>query len=274
MSLSNHSARLIVSVLAIPLILAAIYFGKFFFLILILGISLISFKEFSTFVKNRRTFTSTLLGMLFILFFLLNIYFKILEDVFPLFAALVLLVSIVELFRNKESAINNIGATLLGALYFGLAGYSLIGIREYFPERLFYIQGGWIIIAVFISIWVCDSAAYYIGTAFGKHKLFPRVSPKKSWEGAIAGFLFAVIAFVIMKYIFLDFLSWGTIVAFGIITGIIGQIGDLFESLLKRTAGVKDSSNLIPGHGGIFDRFDSLFMTAPFIYVFLKYFAR
>jgi len=103
--------------------------------------------------------------------------------------------------------------------------------------------------------------------------LFPRISPKKSWEGAIAGFVFSVLIMIAAKFIVLEFLQWTTIIAFGIIVGIIGQIGDLVESMLKRDAGVKDSSALIPGHGGIFDRFDSLLYTAPVIFIYLKFIA-
>jgi phosphatidate cytidylyltransferase len=120
-------------------------------------------------------------------------------------------------------------------------------------------------------IWVCDSAAYYIGSAFGKHKLFPRVSPNKSWEGAIAGFIFAVVTAVAAKYLLLDYLRTDQAVILGIIVGIFGQLGDLFESLLKRDAGVKDSSNLIPGHGGVLDRFDSLLVVSPLVYLYLDF---
>jgi len=106
----------------------------------------------------------------------------------------------------------------------------------------------------------------------GKHKLFPRVSPQKSWEGAVFGFVFSILTMLLAKVIILDFLSWTSVVILGIIIGIIGQIGDLVESLFKRDAGVKDSSNLIPGHGGIFDRFDSLLYSAPVILLYLKNF--
>jgi phosphatidate cytidylyltransferase len=111
-----------------------------------------------------------------------------------------------------------------------------------------------------------------LGTAFGKHKLFPRVSPKKSWEGAISGFVFAILTMIAARAIILDFFSLWDVIIIGIIVGTIGQMGDLVESLMKRDAGVKDSSSIIPGHGGIFDRFDSLLLSAPFIYLYLFYF--
>ena len=107
---------------------------------------------------------------------------------------------------------------------------------------------------------------------FGKHKLMPRVSPSKSWEGAIAGFIFAIITMIIAKSILLEFLTLKDVIVLGIIIGFIGQLGDLVESLFKRDSGVKDSSGLIPGHGGMFDRFDSLLMSAPVIWLYLRYF--
>ena len=179
-----------------------------------------------------------------------------------------------ELFRNRGSAIINIGATLLGVFYIGIFSSSIIGIREFYSEGGRYYYGGYLIISVIITIWVCDSAAFYAGTAFGKHKLFPRVSPKKSWEGAIFGFIFSIISMIIIHEIFLSFIPLTEALIIGIIIGTIGQIGDLVESLYKRDAGVKDSSNIIPGHGGIFDRFDSLIFASPVILLILKYYGK
>ena len=122
------------------------------------------------------------------------------------------------------------------------------------------------------SIWACDTAAYFIGSAIGKHKLFPRVSPNKSWEGSIAGFIFAVAAFYVSKILMLDFINLTDAIILGVIVGTVGQLGDLIESLLKRDAEVKDSSSLIPGHGGVFDRFDSLLLTAPIVYIYMTLF--
>ncbi|RPI71948.1 MAG: phosphatidate cytidylyltransferase, partial [Ignavibacteriales bacterium] len=188
---------------------------------------------------------------------------------------IVFLITLIELFRDNGSAILNIGASLLGIFYIGLFSSALLAIREFYPNiGDIYFRGGYLIISIFASIWICDSAAYYGGTALGKHKLFPRVSPNKSWEGAIFGFVFAIIAMLLAKIIVLNFLSWGTAIAIGIIVGVFGQIGDLIESLFKRDAEVKDSSSIIPGHGGIFDRFDSLLYTAPLILIYLKYFGR
>jgi phosphatidate cytidylyltransferase len=274
MSMSNGITRLLVALLGIPLILAACYFGKIYFLIFCLGIALLSFYEFSQFVKNKGIKVNIWLGYAAIILLVSNRYAPFFDN-FNFLILFVVVISLIELFRNNGSAIYNLGGTLLGVLYLGLFASSLVGIREFYPavDGLYY-RGGYIIISVFISIWMCDSAAYYGGTALGKHKLFPRVSPKKSWEGAIFGFVFSIIAMVIARFLILDFLSWSSIIILGVIIGIIGQLGDLIESLFKRDAVVKDSSNIIPGHGGIFDRFDSLLYTAPVIFLYLMYINR
>jgi phosphatidate cytidylyltransferase len=182
---------------------------------------------------------------------------------------------LIELFRNNGSAIYNIGSTLFGIFYIGLFSASLVAIREFYPDiGTLYKHGGFLIISIFATIWVCDSAAYFGGLSLGKHKLFPRVSPKKSWEGAIFGFVFAMLTMAAAHYIVLGFLSLDEALTIGFIIGTVGQVGDLVESLIKRDAEVKDSSSLIPGHGGIFDRFDSLLFSAPIILLFLKYVGR
>ena len=273
MALGNTAQRVIVALITIPLIIALSYFGKIYFFFFAAGIGLISYYEFHLLAKNKGVFTHLTPGLIAILSILIGSYYHT-TSFYSLLIIIVLVVLLVELFRKKGSAIHNIGATLLGIMYLGLFTSALISIREiYSTSADLYNQGGYIIIAVLASIWVCDSAAFFFGVRFGKHKLFPRISPKKSWEGAIAGFVFSVLIMIAAKFIVLEFLQWTTIIAFGIIVGIIGQIGDLVESMLKRDAGVKDSSALIPGHGGIFDRFDSLLYTAPVIFIYLKFIA-
>ncbi len=201
----------------------------------------------------------------------------------------VAVMSLIELFRNKGSAFMNLSTTFFGILYISLFFGTFVGLREIFSSLdppvfrhfintlgvtdgdVIYRYGGYTVISIFAMIWICDSAAFHFGMAMGKHKLFPRVSPNKSWEGAIFGFLFAIGSALAAKYLVLDYLSVGSAIMIGIIVGIFGQLGDLIESLLKRDAGVKDSSNLIPGHGGAFDRFDSLLLVAPLVYVYIDF---
>jgi phosphatidate cytidylyltransferase len=270
--LNNTSIRIIVSVLAIPLILAACYFGRIYFFFFTLAVALISFYEFYQLVKNKGANVNFYLGVFAILFLMFNGYLH-LFDAYSFLLIVVVATALIELFRNNGSAIINIGTTLLGIFYVGLFSVSLLDIREFYPyvDDL-YLRGGFLVISILGTIWICDSAAYFAGLSFGKHKLFPRVSPKKSWEGAIFGFVFAILAMILAHFLVLDCLPFNEVIILGIIIGIVGQIGDLVESLLKRDAQVKDSSSLIPGHGGVLDRFDSLLFSAPVILLYLRYF--
>ncbi|MDH7605635.1 MAG: phosphatidate cytidylyltransferase [Melioribacter sp.] len=272
--MSNLSTRVIVALFAIPFIIILSIVGKVPFLIFVFFIGVVSFFEFSNILKRRRFFPNQLIGGLSVLAIILNSYIEFLEFEF-LFLILVALLLMIELFRNKDSAIANIGASLIGIFYIGLFSSSIVKIREFYSETLFnYDQGGYLIISILAAIWICDSAAYFIGSAFGKHKIFPRISPNKSWEGSLAGFVFSILTMIVAKFILLDLLTLGNAIVIGIIIGLFGQMGDFVESMIKRDANVKDSSSLIPGHGGIFDRFDSLIFSAPLIYIYLYYFAQ
>jgi phosphatidate cytidylyltransferase len=136
--------------------------------------------------------------------------------------------------------------------------------------------GGWWILFLLITIWVSDISAYYIGKNFGKHKITPNISPKKSLEGFIAGFIGGVLAAFIFYYILMPekyaLITGWQLVFISVDIVVAGMVGDLFESLLKRGAGVKDSGNIIPGHGGMLDRIDSVLFAAPLLYFYLKIF--
>lgn len=270
---SNTFKRIIVSILAIPVIIGATYLGRYYFLGLVLAIALVSFVEFSLMMKKKDINPNISLGIIAVLVLLLNQFKPFVSD-YTVYLLIIVLLSLTELFRNKGSAILNMGSTLLGIFYIVLLAGALINIREFYPPiGELYFRGGFLLISVLATIWICDSAAFFGGTALGKHKLFPRVSPNKSWEGAIFGLVFAILTMLFAKVLVLNFLDWTSVIVIGIIVGTIGQLGDLIESLFKRDAGVKDSSNLIPGHGGIFDRFDSLLFSAPVILLYLRYFS-
>lgn len=270
--MSNTSIRVLVSVIAIPILLLLAYIGSWYFTLLVLVISVLSFYEFVNIAKLKQATVNLLWGIIGIAAVLLNKYNKFVEDQFIIILFWFLILILIELFRNKGSALLNIGLTSLGFLFFSISGFSIIGIREIFITLgSEYTNGAFLIFSILGTIWICDSAAFFGGTKFGKHKLFPRVSPNKSWEGAVFGFLASIVSMILFRILFLEFISLQSAIIIGLIIGIIGQIGDLIESLFKRDAGLKDSSNLIPGHGGVFDRFDSLFFAAPFIYFYLKF---
>lgn len=267
--LNNLTSRILVALIGIPLIVALCLIGKIPFLIFVLFIGLVSFNEYSSMLKSKNSFPNKLVGFFVVAILIINEY-KLIIDYHLLFTLIIIVLLLLELFRNKSSAINNVGSTLLGIFYIGIFSASIINLRQFYADSTFtYIQGGFLILSILISIWLCDSAAYFIGSAYGLHKLMPRVSPKKSWEGAIAGFIFSVIGMVVSKSFMLEFLTLTNAIVIGIIVGVFGQIGDLIESLIKRDANVKDSSSIIPGHGGILDRFDSLIFSSPIVYLYL-----
>ncbi|MDD8018615.1 MAG: phosphatidate cytidylyltransferase [Bacteroidota bacterium] len=311
---SNLAPRVGVAAVAIPLILFVCYIGGVFFMLFVLAIGLLALHEFFQLAKAKGARPQIALAMIgltvmHLSFFHEQLQFFILPHfldsggialltklqlfITALFLFLVI-VLVVELFRNAGSIFLNAGFTIFGVMYVGIFLASLTGIRELFgmefPSQLAlqhfsvmsllsddsvrattYRWGGLTIISIIVSIWICDTAAYFGGLSMGRHKLFPRVSPNKSWEGAVWGFFGAVVTMVVMQKLFLPYLQFHQAVIIGIIIGVFGQIGDLVESLLKRDAGVKDSSTLIPGHGGVLDRFDSLIFVSPILYLYMDF---
>ena len=171
-----------------------------------------------------------------------------------------------ELFRKQNASRDRIGTWFTGFIYvaipFGLMnGLLITGNLEGFRVD--------ILIGLFIIIWSSDVFAYLVGSWIGKHKLFERISPKKSWEGSIGGLVFAMIAAYILSLIFhqLTLTEW---LIFAVIVVVTGALGDLIESMLKRQAGVKDSGTLLPGHGGVLDRFDAVLFATPFVFVYVN----
>ena len=265
------TTRIIVAVIGIPAIIFVSLFGKILFLVFAALLGLLGYYEFSRMARNRKYYSNKLIGLISVAAVISNAYFHYI-DLHVLVILIISALLIFELFRNRESAIANLGTTLVGIFYIGLFSASLVDLREFYKESAFtYGQGGYLIISILASIWICDSAAYFIGTAFGNNKILPRVSPNKSWEGSFAGFIFAIIVMLACKPIIADFLEWRDAIVIGLIIGTFGQAGDFIESLLKRDSHVKDSSSIIPGHGGVLDRFDSLLFTAPLVYLYLNF---
>lgn len=157
------------------------------------------------------------------------------------------------------------GQALLGLLYVGLLPAFLVRIRALPMGR----EG---LLLTYATVFFCDTAAYAVGRRFGRHALWRRVSPGKTWEGAIAGFVGAIGLALLGMACGARFLGVAGAIGFGALAGVLGQVGDLVESRLKREAGVKDSSALIPGHGGVLDRFDNLHFVAPVLYTYLTLF--
>lgn len=176
-----------------------------------------------------------------------------------------------ELLRPRGQGVGPMSVTLFGVLYVGWLSAHLLYLRE-LPADLgrAYGDGALFVFLAVVPTWACDTAAYGVGMAFGRRRLLPAVSPKKSVEGSLAGLAAAVAATAGARAWFAPFLTWGEALALGVAIGVFAQVGDLAESLLKRTSHAKNSGEVIPGHGGVLDRFDSLFFTAPLVFYYLK----
>jgi phosphatidate cytidylyltransferase len=187
------------------------------------------------------------------------------------FTVLIGAILLAELRRGAgKQAVANSAATFLGVLYIGWLGTHLLQLREL--PRAFgepYRMGTSFALLPFFLTWICDTAAYAVGRGMGRTKLMPSISPQKSVEGSVAGLVAAVGAAFGARAWFAPYLTVLDAVALGLLVGVFGQLGDLVESLLKRDVETKDSSRLIPGHGGVLDRFDSLLFTAPIVYYYL-----
>jgi phosphatidate cytidylyltransferase len=255
---------------AIPFILFAAAKGGLLFLLFIDGVITIGVLELFGLERAKGAQPNRVLGVLGALALSSAFFFGKSDAVVAVLIVIVVVLLTVELTRKDAgSAISNVGGTFLGVFYLGLSGGALLLIREG-AGRLSYSESGRVMMLLFMLLWAMDTVAYFVGRPFGRHKLFPRVSPKKSVEGAIGGLMGALLVAVIGAHTFTAFLPMAHHIALGAIVGIGGQVGDLTESLLKRDAGVKDSSTLLPGHGGILDRFDSLFFAGPLAYLYLK----
>ena len=175
-------------------------------------------------------------------------------------------------FLPHKDMLPSLGNSLIGQLYIAvplaLAIRLTLTINPIFPITHY---NGMLLLAIFIFIWVNDTGAYLVGSRWGKTPLAPSISPKKTVEGSIGGLLLALLSAVILRLLLFPELSWLSILLIAAVVAIFGTIGDLFESSLKRQAGVKDSGKLIPGHGGILDRIDSLLLAVPAVYLLLAF---
>jgi phosphatidate cytidylyltransferase len=163
-----------------------------------------------------------------------------------------------------DDALQSSAIAIMATLYVGMLGGSLIRLRNDFPNEI----GPKLVFFLLLVVWLGDAGAYYVGKQFGRHKLAPRISPKKTIEGGIGGLVVAIITAVVIHFTFFPQFPLVHAIIAGVVLSIAGVIGDLAESMWKRSAAVKDSGTLIPGHGGFLDRFDSIFYTAPILYVY------
>jgi len=257
--------RILTSLVTIPIVIACVYFGGVAFLILVLLLAMVSINEFYNMMQKKDFQPAYWVGHFFTAFFIIFAYYALNKNWEPAHSAIltvaVLATMVSTLFlKRPKHAIVDIAVTLLGMFYIGWFFSYFLFIRALTDK------GGYLLFLM-VTIWAFDVVAYFVGSKFGRHKLFPSVSPKKSIEGAVAGFIFCLIAAGVFGY-YAGFDLTHSIIL-GAIIGVVAQMSDLVESLIKRDAGVKDSSQLVPGHGGVLDRMDSFILAAPVVYYYL-----
>lgn len=270
MKLPNIVVRILAGAVFVGLLLAGMLINEYTFLIIFSVITVLSLYEFYGLVEKVAKVPViriwNILGGFFL--FMGSFYYCAFSTsiiAFVPYIAYLLLLFISELYFKRDNPIRSLAYSILGQVYivmpFALTNY-LVFAYELGSYRFVYI------LALLVFIWVNDSFAYLTGMAFGKHRLFERISPKKSWEGFLGGAAVSIASSLIFAHFFpnLSIPAW---LGFAAVTVVFGTWGDLFESLVKRTLGVKDSGNMIPGHGGILDRFDSTILAIPAVFVYL-----
>lgn len=265
---SNFLQRAITGVIFVAVLVGCILGGPISFTILFALISALTINEFGTIV-NRRENTrmnkpiSILAGLfLFLCFGYIGVVPGA-NEIFIPYLFLILYLFISELYKKQPNPLNNWAYAMMSQIYIALS-FALLNVLAYHSSAADSVSqyNPILPLSIFIFNWVNDTGAYCTGMLFGKHRLFERISPKKSWEGSIGGAVFSIIAAIVLAHFF-TFLSTGIWIGLGLTVVVFGTWGDLTESLMKRTLGIKDSGNILPGHGGMLDRFDSTLMAVP-----------
>lgn len=267
--LKNLVKRSLSGIIYVALIVACVILGGWWFNALLLLFTILGVVEFHSLVDksvSKKTSVVPLvtdllasvalvLGMSYSLAFL------------AIFILCLIVRLIAQLYIHEDAPLVRLAYSYMGVFYIALP----LGLLGFIMEMLGEDIAKALLLTMFVMIWLNDTGAFLVGSSMGRHKLFPSVSPKKSWEGAIGGVIFSIGAAFVVEYCFPDYFDSVTIVqlcVMGLIVGIISIWGDLVESMIKRTLHVKDSGNLIPGHGGILDRIDSLLLVAPAVAVY------
>jgi phosphatidate cytidylyltransferase len=278
--MSNLAQRLITGTIFVIVLVGCIIWNQWSMFVLLFAITLLGQNEFYTLAKKANVDPMRIGGVAIGLMLLTAFFYSGINNtaghiLFMLLIPAIFMLFIAELWRKKSNPMANIGWTLLGVIY---VAFPMALLARTFGPKVTSIDGSipsdWTIpynykglLTIFILIWVSDSMAYVCGRLVGKRKLWERISPKKTWEGFIGGLLFCVVTGSVLGYYWLSDRFMDAAIMWGIIALVIsvtGMFGDLVESMFKRSIDVKDSGTILPGHGGILDRFDALFIAAPF----------
>ena len=272
MTLPNVWVRIIVGVTLIPGILLLAWAGGGYLLGFVGLVVVIGLWEYYRIVAAKGLDPNRLLGMVGAISLCWDAWFYAGQAATGIITAAVILVAAIEIVRKRQSsALLNTSTTVFGMLYVGWLSSHLILLRT-LPARypgLTDQDGMGMLLIAFLIPWCCDTAAYFTGRYLGRHALIPRVSAGKTVEGAVGGLIGAVLGLLAVRPFFFGFVTPTDCLLLGCLGGVIAQIGDLAVSLIKRDAEIKDASHIIPGHGGVLDRFDSVLFSAPFVYYYM-----
>ncbi|MDR3048418.1 MAG: phosphatidate cytidylyltransferase [Elusimicrobiota bacterium] len=256
--------RILTALIGIPLIFMCVYFGAFPFFAMMFLVVFFCVQEYCLILKKYEPRSIISLIMAVVFFILLYFY-----DISVLNNAAIIAISMLFILFGAEiigakmkNCISRIAVSFIGAFFIPLSLSYMLFIRN-LPAGMEYI------FLIFLTVWILDTAAYAFGKMLGKHKLSV-VSPKKTIEGAIAGIVFGIISSIVIGVYIFEIFSVASAALFGFMLAVIGQFSDIAESLIKRDADIKDSGNIIPGHGGFLDRFDSYLFAAPVFYYLVK----
>ena len=271
---NNFILRTLTGILFVLILVGGIIGGSVPFGILFLIITLLSVREFCTLVNqyeqgiHLNTFLWTIAGgLLFLTFY----HYQHISSwvILPLYLCFLIAILVVQLYAKKSNPAGNWAFSFMSQVYVALPFALLNVIACIIPNAGSNSTYSYILpLSLFIFTWINDTGAYCVGVTLGKHRLFERISPKKSWEGSIGGAIFCIIAAVILAHFFPILNSWEWI-GFALVVVVFGTWGDLCESLIKRHWGIKDSGKILPGHGGMLDRFDSTLLAVPAVLVYL-----
>ena len=250
--------RILSALVAAPVFLYATWLGGWYFTVGLMLVTIVIQVEIIGMLSKQelrtRKVMSILLGIPIVLMAVIP------GTAWMIFLAVLILVMVTEIFRNHDEGWNHLLTTILVGVMIPALVSGLIVLRNFGDDRV----GFYLTLTLLLMVWTNDTLAFFGGKTMGKHKLAPKISPAKTIEGFVWGFFGGFLALGLCIYFISDYpLSVGTAIPFAVITGLLGPAGDLSESKLKRASGIKDSSGLMPGHGGLYDRFDAILFSAP-----------
>ncbi len=265
--------RIATALIGIPVSAWIIHYGQWVLVCTVGILAFIAWQEFSAMLKKKQIFTWRSIGFLGILGLIGCAWLGNSQEMVFLSLLFTLIILMKPVFSGRTDAVNDVAFSILGIFYIGLAFSHLLLLR--FTDSSLIIptffglmpMGEVYLWLAFIGTWASDTFAYFIGSFLGKHKLCPAISPGKTIEGGIGGLLGSVGVVLAIGMTLHMPIQHG--LALGILIGVAAPAGDLVESALKRFTGVKDSGNILPGHGGVLDRFDSILFTVPVVYYYI-----